>query len=314
MVKLKWRTWVSSLQFDYPFTKRWQGKHKRDYAEWYRRLPVGAVEALRQIEAENPYSDYREPVDHDSRLFARFHEQWAIAHNASIDTLASEQSASWRETRIEGIRHVQAVRKLDRAIAKYHRRTASPVETPVSTLASHPLPAINLQGEDTTESEILELLATIRDDDRRADVRAECWIVRSTHPSAPAKHVFNRALKTCQMVSRGVYSEKERKRIERKGIPSNAVGEPMHSKAVQYWQDTCEQLNKAEREQLAVVIARSSLGQEILQKHIAGKTYAQIAQEMGTTERTIYRRFAALENKPSVEWSMERNSVFVRTD
>lgn len=240
-------------------------------------------------------------------------EQWAIAHNASLDQSAIEKSRQWRESRIQGIRHVQAVRKLERAIAKYHRRTSTPIETPVSTLASHPLPAIKLAGDDTTESEILELLATIRNDDRRADVRAECWIVRSAHPSAPAKHVFNRALKTCQMVSRGIYSERERKRIERKGIPSNAVGEPMHSKAVQYWQDTCEQLNKAEREQLAVVIARSSLGQEILTRHLAGKTYAQIAREMGVTERTIYRRFAALEQKPSVEWSTERNSVFVRT-
>ena len=313
MVKLKWRNWVSSLQFDYPFTELWQGKHKRDYAEWYRRLPIGAVEALKQVEAENPYSDYREPVDHDSILFARFSEQWAIAHNASLDQSAIEKSRQWRESRIQGIRHVQAVRKLERAIAKYHRRTSTPIETPVSTLASHPLPAIKLAGDDTTESEILELLATIRDDDRRADVRAQCWIVRADHPSAPSLHVFNRAVKTCQMVSRGIYSERERKRIVRKGIPTNAVGEPMQSRAVQYWQDTCEQLNKSEREQLAVVIARSSLGQEILQKYLAGKTYAQIAQEMGVTERTVYRRFAALEQKPSVEWSMERNSVFVRT-
>lgn len=242
-------------------------------------------------------------------------ESWIVAHNAELDTLASEQSANWRESRIEGIRHVQSVRKLERAIAKYHRRTSTPIETPVSTLASHPLPAVNLQGDDTTESEIQELLATIRDGDRRADVRAECWIVRSAHPSAPAKHVFNRALKTCQMVSRGVYSEKERSRQRTYGIPNSSVGEPMHSKAVAYWEASLEECNRQERMELAMTIAKSKLGETLLQEMLSGKSKQEIADSMGVSLPTLYRRLTALDVfKPdSVQWSMERNSVFVRT-
>lgn len=222
-------------------------------------------------------------------------ESWIVAHNAELDTLASIQSANWRESRIQGIRHVQSVRRLERAIAKYHRRTSMPVETMVSTLASHPLPAIRLAGDDTTETELNTLLATIRDDDRRADVRAECWVVRSAHPSAPAKHVFNRALKTCQMVSRGVYSEKERSRQRTYGIPSSSVGEPMKSKAIAYWEASLEECNRQERMELAMTIARSKLGESLLQEMLSGRSKQEIADSMGISLPTHYRRLTAFD-------------------
>lgn len=222
-------------------------------------------------------------------------EPWAIDHNASLEQSAIEKSRQWRESRIEGIRHVQSVRKLERAIAKYHRRTSMPVETMVSTLASHPLPAIRLAGDDTTETELNTLLATIRDDDRRADVRAQCWIVRADHPSAPALHVFNRAVKICQMVSRGIYSERERKRIERNGIPSNAVGSPMQSKAVAYWESSLEECNRQERMELAMTIAKSKLGESLLQEMLSGRSKQDIADSMGISLPTLYRRLTALD-------------------
>lgn len=310
MMKLNWRNWVLSLQFHYQFTESWQGKHKRDYAEWYARLPIGATIALRHVEAENPYSDYREPIEQSTIGV----EPWAIEHNASLEQSAIEKSRRWRADRLARIKHLQACRKLERMIAKHHRRTASPQQSPVETVFSYPRPAVNLLGEDTTELALKTLLSDIADDDRRADVAAQCWIVRAQHPSLPPLSVFRRSLEICKQASRGVYSEKDRHQRRENGIPTNEFGAPMHSKAVSYWESSCEQLNKVEREQLAVVIARSSLGREILDKYLQGKTYEQIAQEMGVSARTIYRRFAALEQKSSVEWSTERNSVFVRVD
>ena len=296
MVKMIWRKWVLSLQFHYPFTESWQGKHKRDYAEWYDSLPIGATIALRNVESENPYSDYREPIVQSTIGV----EPWAIEHNDRIDHEQRETSRQWRCDRLARIKHIQACRKLERMIAKYHRRTATPQVSPLPTQCTHPLPPIRLRGEDTTEQALKTLLADIADDDRRADVAAQCWIVRAEHPSLPPLNVFRRSLEICKQASRGVYSERDRHQRRENGIPTDEFGIPMHSKAVSYWQDACEQLNKVEREQLAVVIARSSLGREILDKYLAGKSYEQIAQEMGVSVRTIYRRFAALEQKSSL--------------
>lgn len=241
-------------------------------------------------------------------------ESWVIKHNATMELDQQQTSRQWREARIERIRHLQAVRKLERMIAKHHRRTASPQQSPVETVFSYPRPAVNLLGEDTTELALKTLLSDIADDDRRADVAAQCWIVRAEHPSLPPLSVFRRSLEICKQAYRGVYSEKDRRQRRENGIPTNEFGAPMHSKAISYWESSCEQLNKIEREQLAVVIARSSLGREILDKYLQGKSYEQIAQEMGVSVRTIYRRFAALGLQSSVEWSTERNSVFVRVD
>ena len=243
-------------------------------------------------------------------------EQWIKEHNASLEQLEVERAQQWRVDRLARVKHLQSVKKLERMIAQYHRQTAAPVETPIPTQCTHPLPAIKLQGSDTTEPEIQELLSTIRDDDRRADVSAQCWIVRADHPSAPALHVFNRALKICQMVSRGVYSERERKRIERNGIPSNSVGEPMQSKAIRYWESSLEECNRQERMELALTIAKSKLGEPLLQEFLSGKSKQEIADSMGISLPTLYRRLTALDVfKPdSVQWSTERNSVFVRVD
>lgn len=241
-------------------------------------------------------------------------EPWAVEHNAILEQSAIEKSRQWRCDRLARIKHIQACRKLERMIAKHHRRMATPQQSPVETVCSYPRPAVNLLGEDTTELALKALLSDIADDDRRADVAAQCWIVRAEHPSLPPLSVFRRSLEICKQAYRGVYSEKDRHQRRENGIPTNEFGTPMHSKAVSYWESSCEQLNKVEREQLAVVIARSSLGREILDKYLQGKTYEQIAQEMGVSARTIYRRFAALGLQSSVEWSTERNSVFLRVD
>lgn len=241
-------------------------------------------------------------------------EPWVIEHNDIIEQSAIEKARQWRCDRLARIRHLQSVRKLERLTAKYHRQTATPIESPIPTQCTHPLPAIKLQGIDTTEPEIQELLSTIRDDDRRADVSAQCWIVRAEYPSAPALHVFNRALKICQMVNRGIYSDRERKRVERKGIPSNSVGEPMQSKAIRYWESSLEECNRQERMELALTIARSKLGEPLLQGMLESRSKQEIADSMGISLPTLYRRLTALDVfKPdSVQWSTERNSVFVR--
>lgn len=222
-------------------------------------------------------------------------EPWVIEHNASIEQSAIEKARQWRESRLARIRHLQSIRKLERLAAQYHRQTATPIESPIPTQCTHPLPAIKLQGEDTTETEIRELLSTIRDDDRRADVSAQCWIVRAEYPSAPALHVFNRALKICQMANRGIYSDKERKRVELKGIPSNAVGEPMQSKAIRYWEASLEECNRQERIELALTIAKSKLGEPLLQEMLSGKPKQEIADSMGISLPTLYRRLTALD-------------------
>lgn len=228
-------------------------------------------------------------------------EQWAVEHNARLKQSAIETSRQWRADRLARIKHLQSCRKLERMIAKYHRRTASPQQSPVDTVCSYPRPAANLLGEDTTELALKTLLSDIADDDRRADVAAQCWIVRAEHPSLPPLSVFRRSLEICKQASRGVYSEKDRHQRRENGIPTNEFGAPMHSKAVSYWESSCEQLNKVEREQLAIVIARTSLGREILDKYLQGKSYEQIANEMGVSVRTIYRRFSALGLQSSVE-------------
>lgn len=319
MVKMLWQKWVLSLQFHYPFTESWQGKHKRDYAEWYARLPVGATIALRHAESENPYSDYREPIEQSASCV----EPWAIEHNASLEQSASLESRQWRQSRLARIKHLQSVRKLERLTAKYHRQTATPIESPIPTQCTHPLPAIKLQGSDTTEPEIKELLSTIRDDDRRADVSAQCWIVRAEYPSAPALHVFHRAVRDCQMIAKGIYSRHERHysrlsaaRIADEKVRHQSPADAMRMRAVEYWESSLEECNRQERIELALTIAKSKLGEPLLQAMLSGRSKQEIADSMGISLPTLYRRLTALDVfKPdSVQWSTKRNSVFVRVD
>lgn len=292
MLRINWREWVFSLYVPVSFRDAWQGKHKRDYAEWYQSLPIGAVDALREIEAENPYSDYREPITESSDR----REPWAHSHNSHLEQLASEQSAQWRTDRLDRIRHIQQCRKLELAIAKYHRRNATPHVSPVETECKYPMPAINLAGEDTTEKELQTLLATIRNDERRADVAAQCWVVRAEYPSAPALHVFNRASKICQMVNRGIYSDGERMRAKRHGIDSHQYLRPMTARSIAYWQDSLESLNKAEREELAIVFAKSRLNDDTLLSHLLdGRTPQEICRDMGISTATYYRRLQAVQ-------------------
>lgn len=226
-------------------------------------------------------------------------ELWVTRHNASLDDLASSRSKQWRESRIERIRHVQSVRRLETAVAKYHRRTATPQFVEQSTECTHPLPEIPLQGIDTTENEIQTLLATIRDDDRRADVRAECWIVRADHPSSPALHVFNRAMKNCQMVSRGIYSDRDRMRQTRHGRDIQPTDDDCRKwetqSAATIWRDSIADCNKQERFELACVLLKTQMGQETLEALLQGKTRAQIATQLGISQATLSRRLASLE-------------------
>ena len=298
MVKLSWflvlvrleRRFVEFRQSQQADIRECRKHRVKVWTQW-RSLQEGIRESLAIIASLNPHSDYSLERTDDCQPV----ESWVVEHNAELDTLATIQSAVWRESRLARIKHVQACRKLEKLAATYHRQTATPIESPVSTLASHPLPVIKLQGIDTTEPEIQNLLSTIQDDDRRADVSAQCWIVRADHPSAPALHVFNCALKICQMVNRGIYSERERKHIERKGIPSNSVGEPMQSKAVAYWEASLEECNRQERIELALTIAKSKLGEPLLQEMLSGRSKQEIADSMGISLPTLYRRLTALD-------------------
>ena len=224
---------------------------------------------------------------------------WIVEHNAKLEQLEIERSKQWRESRLERIRSLQAMRLLESAVAKYHRRHATPQFIEPSTECTHPLPAINLQGIDTTETEIQTLLATIRDDDRRADVRAECWIVRADHPSSPALHVFNRALKNCQMVQRGIYSDRERMRQMRHGRDVQPTDDDCRKWETQsagtVWRDSIADCNKQERFELACVLVKTQLGRETLDALLQGKSRAEIAAQLGISQATLSRRFAALE-------------------
>ena len=200
-----------------------------------------------------------------------------------------------KRNRLEEIRQSRLRKRLERIASKYHRQTATPEYKPESTQCTHPLPAIKLQVSDTTEPEIKEFLSTIRDDDRRADVSAQCWIVRAEYPSAPAINVFNRALKVCQMVNKGIYSDRERKRHSKHGFPVSEYGEPMKSKAIRYWEAAIVECNRQERIEAAITIARSKLGEPLLQGMLAGRSKQEIADSLGITVSTLYRRLTALD-------------------
>ncbi|NCX56244.1 MAG: hypothetical protein EBW87_03495 [Burkholderiaceae bacterium] len=216
-----------------------------------------------------------------------------------VDQVDNARAEQWRNDRLEMFRRLRAVRRLETAVAKYHRRHSTPQFIEQSTACTHPLPTINLQGIDTTETEIQTLLATIRDDDRREDVRAECWIVRAEHPSSPAIHVFNRAIKNCQMVSRGIYSNRERMRQSRHGRDIQPTDDDCRKwetqSAATIWRDSIADCNKQERFELACVLVKTQLGRETLDALLAGKSRAEIAAQLGISQATLSRRFAQLE-------------------
>ena len=229
-------------------------------------------------------------------------EQWVIEHNDRIDHEQRETSRQWRCDRLARIKHIQSCRKLEKLTAKYHRQTATPIESPIPTQCTHPLPTIKLQGSDTTEPEIKELLSTIRDDDRRADVAAQCWIVRADHPSSPALHVFHRAVRDCQMIAKGVYSRHERHysrlsaaRIADEKVRRQSPADAMRMRAVEYWEASLEECNRQERMELALTIAKSKLGEPLLQAMLSGRSKQEIADSMGISLPTLYRRLTALD-------------------
>lgn len=247
-------------------------------------------------------------------------EPWSHTHNSSLDAIDARKPAMWRLKRRLQIKLRQKTRRLELAIARYHRRNATPQQSPVETNCKYPMPAIRLAGDDTTEMELKTLLATIRNDERRADVAAECWVVRCENPSVPALHVFNRALKSCQLAARGLYSTTEYMRQREKPGDkrtaqwySGQYYHPETERSVRYWQESLESLNKAEREQLAIAFAKSKLNDDTLLNHLLdGRTPAEICQTMGISTATYYRRLQAIQPAHPVEWST--GSVRVRID
>lgn len=326
MVKLSWflvlvrleRRFVEFRQVQQADIRQCRKQRVNVWAQW-RSLRESIRDSLAIVASLSPHSDYSPERTDDCQPV----ESWVVEHNAELEQSAIDKSRHWRKARLARIKHLHSVRKLEKLTAKYHRQTATPIESPVTTLASHPLPAIKLQGEDTTEPEIQELLSTIRDDDRRADVAAQCWIVRADHPSAPALHVFHRAVRDCQMVAKGVYSRHERhysrlsaSRIADEKVRHQSPADAMRMRAVEYWESSLEECNRQERMELALTIAKSKLGEPLLQEFLSGRSKQEIADSMGISLPTLYRRLTALDVfKPdSVQWSTERNSVFLRVD
>lgn len=81
--------------------------------------------------------------------------------------------------------------------------------------------------------------------------------------------------------------------------------------SVRYWQEQSEKLNRLERIELAVLIARTQAGREVVDAMLAGKSRKQIADELGISLPTLCRRIAAMGTGEQVVWSNGR--VFIRT-
>lgn len=305
MVKLSWflvlvrleRRFVEFRQVQQDDIRQCRKQRVNVWTQW-RSLQESIRDSLAIVASLNPHSDYSPERTDDCQPV----DSWVLEHNAELNTLAEIQSAVWRASRLARIKHIQSVRKLERLTAQYHRQTATPIESPVPTLASHPLPAIKLQGEDTTEPEIQELLLTIQDDDRRADVAAQCWIVRAEYPSSPALHVFHRAIRDCQMIAKGIYSRHERHysrlsaaRIADEKVRHQSPSDAMRMRAVEYWEASLEECNRQERVELAITIAKSKLGAPLMQEFLSGKSKQEIADSMGISLPTLYRRLTALD-------------------
>ena len=81
--------------------------------------------------------------------------------------------------------------------------------------------------------------------------------------------------------------------------------------SLRYWNEQSAKLNRLERIELAILIANTQAGKEVIDAMLAGKSRKQIAEELGISLPTLCRRMAAIGTGEQVAWSNGR--VFVRT-
>ena len=249
-------------------------------------------------------------IKQDATVEAAPIEQWALDHNSKLTAQSVRESWEHRHRRIRSIRRQQQFRKLERMAVKLIRRESSPVFRAPSTQCTMPLPAVRLASDDkrTLSAELLALLSTLRGE-FRSEVESTCWIVQGDYPTADSGKVFRRACRIVRENARGIYRDNWRLRDQMKSVELSPAYDVAAS--LRYWQEQSEKLNRLERIELAVLIARTQAGREVVDAMLSGKSRKQIASELGINERTLHRRIAAIGTGEQVVWSNGR--VFVRT-
>lgn len=179
--------------------------------------------------------------------------------------------------------------RLTRAIATYHRKHPELRTTPIIPDKLHaPLP---LLGDDRTEPELQILLESVPES-YRLDVAAQCWIVRADHPSIPALHVFRRSLEICRMVRRGVYSDAERIRQAKTGLPETMASATRQSaiNSAKWYLEQGYNVLRRDRLQFVAMLVQSQLEPAIVEGILQGMTQKEIAEKTGMSRRTICNR------------------------
>jgi hypothetical protein len=237
-------------------------------------------------------------------------QSWVIDHNDSLVEQSARDSRQYRQMRLESIRHRQQFRKLERMAAQLMRRELSPVFRAASTQCAMPLPSLKLASDDkrTLSAELLALLSTLRGE-FRSEVESTCWIVQGDYPTADSGKVFRRACNIVRWEMRGVYQDRRWFRDEQQSVAVTPAAAT--SASLRYWNEQSAKLNRLERIELAILIANTQAGKEVIDAMLAGKSRKQIAEELGISLPTLCRRMAAIGTGEQVAWSNGR--VFVRT-